>query len=97
LQGGDGKDRISGGAGKDRSGGGDGRDRVYGGAGNDRLDEMKLGGNGNDRLFGGTGNDRVRTAGGQADKIDCGPGHDSALKDHVDKQERCETIDRPSR
>ena len=95
LLGGDGKDRVSGGAGKDRSGGGDGRDRVYGGAGNDRLDEMKLGGNGNDRLFGGTGNDRIRTAGGQADRIDCGPGRDSILKDHVDKQQRCETVRRP--
>ena len=94
MLGGSGNDDLRGGAGNDRTGGGSGQDRVDGGAGNDLLDEQKLGGAGNDRLFGSLGKDRIRTAGGGADRIDCGsgPSRDSVRMDRLDRQQRCELV-----
>jgi hypothetical protein len=95
LLGGAGNDDLRGGSGNDRAAGGDGTDRVDGGSGNDVLDDQTLGGNGRDRLFGGSGDDRVRTAGGGADRVDCGPGRgDSVLVDRLDRQTRCERVPR---
>jgi Tol biopolymer transport system component len=67
-----GDDTIRGLGGDDVICGGAGNDRVYGGAGTDRL----LGGSGADHLF---ARDHHRDA-----RIDCGPGHDHATRDHRD-------------
>jgi Ca2+-binding RTX toxin-like protein len=67
-----------------------GNDVLRGGAGNDRLD----GGPGGDLLLGGPGNDTIRAQDGQRDTVDCGPGHDIAYVDRVDKITHCEVIHR---
>ena len=58
-------------------------------------DDTICGGPGNDRLYGGPGNDRIFSHDGQRDVIDCGPGHDEAIVEAVDRTRRCETVIRP--
>jgi dipeptidyl aminopeptidase/acylaminoacyl peptidase len=92
-----GDDRLNGGAGRDCLFGGAGRDRLSGGAGNDRLNGFRgadtlTGGSGRDRLKAGTGNDTVRAGDGEADKVDCGAGRDSAVVDELDRVDHCERV-----
>jgi uncharacterized repeat protein (TIGR01451 family) len=83
-----GDDLLYGRAGNDRLNGGRGNDVLYGGAGNDVLN----GGAGRDRLYGGPGNDTLRAQDGRRDTVDCGPGHDVAYVDRVDRISGCERI-----
>jgi hypothetical protein len=59
------------------------------------VSDRIAGGRGNDRLYGGPRNDRIFSRDGQRDVIDCGPGHDEAIVDAVDRTRRCETVIRP--
>lgn len=93
LEGTDGGDAIRGRGGDDRINGGIGRDCLYGGSGGDRLD----GGLGRDRLLGGRDDDVVLAAGGGADRIHCGGGHDVAIVDRADTVRGCEDVRRPAR
>jgi virginiamycin B lyase len=93
LVGGPGNDRLVGGSGNDRLFGGPGNDILFGGAGNDRITP----GPGRDRVFAGAGNDRIFSRDSRRDVIDCGPGHDVAIVDRIDRTRRCETVIRPAR
>jgi Ca2+-binding RTX toxin-like protein len=90
LRGGPGADRLSGGVGNDRSSGGPGADRLLGGAGNDRL----RGGPGRNRYAAGAGKDTVDARNHRRERVDCGPGRDSASVDRSDRVRRCERIRR---
>lgn len=90
---GDGSDLVCAGAGNDRIFGGQGNDRIFGGPGNDRITP----GPGRDHVDAGGGNDRVFARDGRRDVIDCGPGHDVAIVDAVDRTRRCEIVIRPRR
>ena len=81
LRGGSGDDCLFGGKGKDRLKGDDGNDKLKGGSGKDRL----TGGAGADKLGGGPGNDILRSKGGGADVVKCGPGKDKVIADKKDK------------
>jgi virginiamycin B lyase len=93
LYGGPGNDLLYGGSGNDRLFGGSGNDRLYGGPGNDRINP----GPGRDHVFAGPGNDRIFSRDGRRDVIDCGPGHDIAIVDRIDRTRRCETVIRTPR
>lgn len=67
-------------AGDDTVSGGAGNDRIFGGPGNDTVS----GGPGKDTLNGGPGDDSVRARDGQADRVDCGKGDDTAVLDPKD-------------
>ena len=88
-----GRDLLFGGPGNDRLFGGPGNDRIFGGPGNDRINP----GPGRDHVDAGPGNDRIFSRDGQRDVIDCGPGHDVAIVDAVDRTRRCETVIRAQR
>jgi Ca2+-binding RTX toxin-like protein len=102
----DGSDRMSGGSGHDRMSGGAGRDKMSGGRGNDRLlgglgRDVLSGAKGNDRLKGGKGRntykggpgrDTILARNGEADKINCGSGRDSARVDAIDVVTNCERV-----
>lgn len=81
---------LSGLGGSDRLFGRGGNDTLYGGAGNDLLD----GGLGLDRYFGGTGRDTIRARDGRRERIDCGPGRDTAIVDKGDAVRGCEIVRR---
>ena len=92
MYGGSGNDQLHGGDGNDRISANQGDDIVFGGPGNDTL----FGGWGSDRVCGGDGNDILHALDGQADLLDCRPGHDKA---YVLRSERattqlraCETV-----
>jgi dipeptidyl aminopeptidase/acylaminoacyl peptidase len=81
LAGTPGPDVIAGRGGNDVIHGLGGDDVICGGAGNDRV----YGGAGTDRLFGDSGADHLFARDHHRDaRIDCGPGHDHATRDHRD-------------
>jgi hypothetical protein len=86
-----GADTIEGGAGADRVEGGSGSDVIAGGAGADTL----AGGAGPDRIFGGAGRDLIRARSGGRDRVNCGPGRDTAILDSRDRATGCEAVRRP--
>lgn len=78
----DGNDTIVGNAAFNILGGNDGNDTIDGGAGNDLLS-------------GGRGDDTLRARDGFADRVDCGPGTDTAIVDTLDVvSANCERVDR---
>jgi hypothetical protein len=81
-----GNDRMAGGAGDDSLFGHAGDDLLDGGSGNDRL----VGGPGRDVLRGGAGDDGINAADGWPDRVDCGPGRDTANVDADDRVTGCE-------
>ena len=91
LRGDAGPNRLVGTVGGDRLSGEAGDDRLEGGKGNDCLE----GGPGRDRIAAGPGNDRIRARDGAADKIDCGPGNDTAIVDRLDRTRNCEHVKGP--
>lgn len=90
LTGDGGANILSGLGGNDRLFGRGGNDTLFGGAGDDVLD----GGAGLDRFFGGTGRDTIRARDGRRERIDCGPGRDTAIVDKGDVVRGCETVRR---
>ncbi len=90
LTGDGGANILRGRGGHDRLYGRGGNDTLYGDAGNDLLD----GGAGLDRFFGGTGRDTIRARDGRRERIDCGPGRDTAIVDKGDVVRGCETVRR---
>jgi Ca2+-binding RTX toxin-like protein len=85
-----GADCLLGGRGNDRLSGGSANDVLSGDAGNDRL----TGGRGKNTYRGGSGRDTIRAANRVREKIDCGPGRDTARVDRKDKVRRCERVRR---
>jgi Ca2+-binding RTX toxin-like protein len=94
-----GNDLMAGGTGNDTQNGGPGNDRIFanlgvdtttGGDGNDDLWALARGDvqgpndQTADTLDGGNGNDTFHTRDGEADRITCGEGKDTALLDNVD-------------
>ena len=77
IRGGDGDDAISGEGGHDLLFDGPGTDIAAGGGGHDVF----VGGAGGDTFFGGRGDDFFFTVGGMRDRIDGGPGENTALFD----------------
>lgn len=91
IDGSTGDDRLDGGGDSDRLAGGAGSDSLRGGNGSDRI----TGNRGSDDLAAGAGNDRVDASDGQRDeRIDCGPGSDTARIDRaLDPRPRhCERV-----
>lgn len=82
LYGGDGGDKLT---------GNDGPNTIDGGAGDDRVS----GGAGSDALFGGEGDDVIDARDGFADRVECGPGNDTATVDILDTVVECEQVARP--
>ena len=85
------EDIFSGGGGNATMVGSSGFNTIGGGGGNDSID----GGAGNDVLIGADGDDTMRARDGFADRVDCGPGGDTAIVDTLDTlSSNCETVDR---
>ncbi|MEA2437714.1 MAG: hypothetical protein QOF65_2270, partial [Thermoleophilaceae bacterium] len=92
VSGGTGDDVEHGGARGDRMFANAGVDELFGDGGNDQLWALARAdvntSNGPDTtadtVHGGDGNDTIHTRDGEADKIDCGAGHDHALLDQQD-------------
>jgi hypothetical protein len=61
-----------------------------GNGGNDQI----VGGPGADGLFGGEGNDNIVARDGSPDRVECGPGVDTAIVDSKDSLIECESIGR---
>lgn len=79
-----------GGAGADMIFPGPGRDKADGGEDADQIfDNDGAGGN---TLLGGDGDDALVSLDGAKDKLDCGPGNDSAIADPKDKVKNCEVV-----
>jgi hypothetical protein len=70
--------------------GSDAENTIDGNAGGDQI----TGGRGADGLFGSEGNDQIDSRDGSADRVDCGPGTDSALVDASDIVRDCEKVGR---
>ena len=80
---------IRGYGGNDRILGYRGSDELFGGAG----DDIVVGGMGNDTLYGGSGNDRLNARDGMSDRVLCGAGRDTVVRDARDAVSRdCETV-----
>ena len=88
LAGTDGGDRIKGKGGDDSLRGKGGDDCLSGGTENDRLN----GGSGEDLLKGGAGDDVIYAKDGEADKVRCGFGDDTARVDAQDTVSACEHV-----
>jgi Ca2+-binding RTX toxin-like protein len=102
LGGGDGSDRLTASPGSDLLYGNRGIDTLYAGDGDDTL----WGGAGADRLFGGAGNDTLwggpdtlsdqpvdrATYFPSADRLDCGDGIDTVIRDRLDSWVNCEKV-----
>ena len=92
--------RIAGKRGSDRLRGTRGDDCLFGRAGDDWIsgragDDRLRGGRGRDRLRGGRGRDSIRAVRGDRDRIDCGPGRDTAfVNPSKDRWRRCEKLRR---
>jgi Ca2+-binding RTX toxin-like protein len=86
LDGGEGDDRLSGTSAADTLRGGPGDDAFDGQAGDDVLDL----GPGADSVNDLSGDDRVEARDGTADRVDCGPGTDTAYFDAIDTETNCE-------
>lgn len=90
LSGGAGDDQLYGKAGNDRIFANGGNDEEWGGDGNDqlwalaRVDVTGPGDPSGDTLHGEAGDDVLHARDGEVDRIDCGPGNDTALLDAVD-------------
>jgi hypothetical protein len=67
---------------------GSGFNVVRTGAGSDTINP----GSGNDAVHAGAGDDVVNTRDGYADRVDCGPGEDTANVDQLDTVVNCETV-----
>lgn len=81
---------------------------VYGTEGPDRIignqldntldgnggDDQIVGGSGSDGLFGGEGDDRIFSRDGSPDRVECGPGFDTANVDVRDSVIECEVVGR---
>jgi uncharacterized delta-60 repeat protein len=78
ILGGSGNDLIVGGPFANSLVGNAGNDIIWGGEGNDTL----VGGTGTDQLFGQGGNDLLLAREGQKDRVDGGPGIDTAQRDN---------------
>ena len=85
VRAGDGPDTVWGNAGDDTLHGGDGADIVRGRSGNDVIyggadADQLFAGFGADEVYGGSGNDHLYAVArdGQLDRLDCGPGRDTA-------------------
>ena len=62
---------------------------IDGGPGNDELRPDT----GPDQVFGGDGDDTIHAfGGGKHDRIDCGPGNDTAFVDRGDSTVNCEAV-----
>jgi hypothetical protein len=77
----------------------EGPDNLVGSAAENTLDgnggnDTISGGPGSDGLFGGEGNDEIDSRDGSADRVDCGPGEDTALYDANDVVRDCEKLGR---
>jgi Ca2+-binding RTX toxin-like protein len=69
--------------------GDDGADHLLGGPGDDLIRP----GRGDDVVDAGAGADTIRAAAdGRGDRIDCGPGKDTAYVDHGDRTTHCERV-----
>lgn len=82
---------LIGSAGNDTLKGSAGSNSLDGSGGNDILD----GDGGFDSYLGGEGNDSVLARDGRSERIDCGAGNDTAVRDTSDTQSACEN-DQPS-
>ena len=82
LYGGDGNDKLTGNA---RA------NTLDGGAGDDRIS----GGGGTDVLAGGDGDDVIDARDGAVDRVECGPGNDTASVDITDVVVDCEQVAKP--
>jgi Ca2+-binding RTX toxin-like protein len=101
VLGGPGDDTLNGDAGNDRIFAQRGVDTVNGGPGNDdlwalaRADVSGLPNEPADTLNGGPGNDVFHVRDGEADRVDCGDGHDVVLADYKDLvANNCELVKR---
>jgi Ca2+-binding RTX toxin-like protein len=89
-----GDDRLKGRVGDDRIRAGRGRDKVHG---NDGDDDIRLQ-DGGDRVHAGNGDDHIKSQGRRArghgvDRVNCGPGQDTAVVDRWDRVKRnCERV-----
>jgi Ca2+-binding RTX toxin-like protein len=83
-----GDDVICGLGGNDTLAAGRGNDVLLGGAGADTIE----GGAGSDRLVGGAGDDSLRAFDRRRDRVDGGPGYDTAWVDRRDRVARVEQI-----
>ena len=90
LDGGQGNDVLAAGPGNDDLDGGAANDDLKGEDGNDKL----IGGDGADSFDGGNGDDTFDSADGVGEKVQCGPGNDTATVDQLDEPVDCETVDR---
>jgi hemolysin type calcium-binding protein len=77
----------------------DGADRIIGNHLENTLDgnggdDQIVGGSGADGLFGGEGDDRIFSRDGSPDRVECGPGFDTANVDVRDSVVECEVIGR---
>jgi hypothetical protein len=99
LEDGAGDDLVVTGGGHDEVALGLGHDTVFAGGGSDNVYYAVYHGGSNttrpdvpDRLFGGTGNDLLSDENRHRDLLDCGPGHDIALRERHDRPRRnCES------
>ncbi|MGI8461364.1 MAG: hypothetical protein ACR2OC_06965 [Solirubrobacterales bacterium] len=82
-------DRLRGTPGVDCIRGREGEDRIKSFASGDLID----GDGGEDRVKAGSGDDLVRSVGEGNDRIDCGPGEDTAHVGPKDKLRRCENVE----
>lgn len=96
IAGSDYADRIDGGAGDDQLSGGFGDDVIVGGPGRDVIEGDRTASCEYGPVFGtctiGTGNDTIYAQDGEADRIDCGPGVDTAYVDAIDSVAGCENV-----
>jgi hypothetical protein len=68
-------------------------DRIFGLDGDDCIRP----GRGRDRARGGFGDDEIRDGGRSRDRINCGPGDDTAIVSRKDRVKKCETVKRRRR
>jgi Ca2+-binding RTX toxin-like protein len=89
-------DRIDGGAGDDQLSGGFGDDLIVGGPGHDAIDADRTASCEYGPIYGtctiGAGNDTIYAQDGEVDRIDCGPGADTAYVDAIDSAANCESV-----
>jgi hypothetical protein len=77
----------------------DGPDKLVGNAQDNTLDGLAgndqiTGGAGADGLYGGEGDDNIDSRDGSADRVECGPGTDTAIIDVRDSVIECESVGR---
>lgn len=96
IAGSDHADHIDGGPGDDQLSGGFGDDVIVGGPGADDIAGDRTAACEYGPIYGsctiGSGNDTIYAQDGEADKVDCGPGADTAYVDAVDSVANCESV-----